>query len=56
MIKLVIGLGIIIASFIYILVNHDKSMMDNLMDKQNKRLEKMEQEEAEQAAQQKNDT
>ena len=30
MVKVVIGIGIIIASFIYIMINHDKSMMENL--------------------------
>lgn len=55
MIKLVIGIGIIIASFIYILINHDKSMMENMMDKQSKRLDQMEQEEAEKAARQEKD-
>ena len=33
MVKVVIGIGIIIASFIYIMVNHDKSMMENLREK-----------------------
>lgn len=47
MIKIIIGIAIIIASFAYILVNHDKSMMQNMMDKQSKKLKQLEQEEAE---------
>ena len=46
MVKVVIGIGIIIASFIYIMVNHDKSMMENLREKGMKKLEKRELEEA----------
>ena len=46
MVKVVIGIGIIIASFIYITINHDKSMMENLRDKGMKKLEKRELEEA----------
>ena len=46
MVKVVIGIGIIIASFIYITINHDKSMMENLREKGMKKLEKRELEEA----------
>ena len=46
MVKIVIGIGIIIASFIYIMINHDKSMMENLREKGMKKLEKRELEEA----------
>ena len=46
MVKVVIGIGIIIASFIYIMINHDKSMMENLREKGMKKLEKRELEEA----------
>ena len=38
-IKVIIGLVIIVASFGYILKNHDKSMIENLQDKQQKRFE-----------------
>ena len=33
MIKILIGLGIIALSFVYIMKNHDKSMMQNLLEK-----------------------
>ena len=46
MVKVIIGIGIIIASFIYIMINHDKSMMENLREKGMKKLEKRELEEA----------
>ncbi len=46
MVKVIIGIGIIIASFIYIMINHDKSMMENLREKGMKKLEKKELEEA----------
>lgn len=46
MVKVVIGIGIIIASFIYIMINHDKSMMENLREKGMKKLEKRELEKA----------
>ena len=36
-IKVIIGLVIIVASFGYILKNHDKSMIENMQDKQQKR-------------------
>ena len=29
----VIGIAIIVASFVYVMKNHDKSMMQNLMEK-----------------------
>lgn len=38
-IKVIIGLVIIVASFGYILKNHDKSMIENMQDKQQKRFE-----------------
>lgn len=37
MIKILIGLGIIALSFVYIMKNHDKSMMQNLMEKKSAR-------------------
>ena len=46
MVKVVIGIGIIIASFIYIMINHDKSMMENLREKGMKKLENRELEDA----------
>lgn len=33
MIKIVIGIAIIVLSFAFIMKNHDKSMMDKLMEK-----------------------
>ncbi len=38
-VKIIIGICIIIASFIYILKNHDKSMLENMREKQKKRME-----------------
>ena len=50
-IKLIIGLVIIVASFGYILKNHDKSMIENMQDKQQKRFEARKAAEAAAAAQ-----
>ena len=50
-IKVIIGLVIIVASFGYILKNHDKSMIENLQDKQQKRFEARKAAEAAAAAQ-----
>lgn len=50
-IKVIIGLVIIVASFGYILKNHDKSMIENLQDKQQKRFEARKEAEAAAAAQ-----
>ena len=36
--KVIVGLVIIVASFVYIMKNHDKSMIENMQDKQKKRL------------------
>ncbi len=35
MLKISIGIILIIVSFIYIIINHDKSLMDKLMEKRN---------------------
>ncbi len=46
MIKILIGLGIILLSFVYIMKNHDKSMMQNLLEKKSAKAKScMEQEE-----------
>ena len=46
MIKILIGLGIIALSFVYIMKNHDKSMMQNLLEKKSAKAKAcMEQEE-----------
>ena len=50
-IKVIIGLVIIVASFGYILKNHDKSMIENMQDKQQKRFEARKAAEAAAAAQ-----
>lgn len=38
-IKIVAGLIIIVLSFVYIMKNHNKSMMDSLMEKRKKEFE-----------------
>ncbi len=49
-IKIIIGIAIILASFVYILKRPDKSMMDSLMEKRNAQMqEASEQAEAESA-------
>lgn len=46
-VKIIIGICIIIASFVYILKNHDKSMLENMREKQKKRMEAQQAAEAE---------
>lgn len=38
-IKVIIGIAIIAASFVYIMRNHNKSMMDSLMEKRKEAME-----------------
>lgn len=38
-IKIIIGIAIIAASFVYIMRNHNKSMMDSLMEKRKEAME-----------------
>lgn len=46
-VKVVIGIVVIAASFIYILKRPDKSMMDRLMEKRNRQMEEALQQSAE---------
>lgn len=43
MIKIIIGIAIIVLSLAYITKNHDKSLMDTLMEKRKKAMEQAEQ-------------
>ena len=40
-VKIIIGIAIILASFVYIMKNHDKSLMDSLMGKRKAAMEEM---------------
>ena len=42
MIKIVIGIAIIVLSFVYILKHRDQSLMDALMGKRRKQMEELE--------------
>lgn len=40
-VKIFIGIAIILVSFVYIMKNHDKSLMDSLMGKRKDAMEEM---------------
>ncbi|MDY6038470.1 MAG: hypothetical protein SPI74_05780 [Eubacterium sp.] len=42
--KIIIGLIIILASFIFLIKNHDKSLIDKMMDKANRNMKQKEKE------------
>lgn len=41
MIKIVIGIAIIVVSFVYLMKNHNQSLMDALMGKRRKQMEEL---------------
>lgn len=46
-VKIIVGICIIIGSFVYILKNHDKSMLENMREKQKQKMQTQQDAEAE---------